>query len=87
MGGGGLPRAQQLCLSAWSQAQGVWAGPRLLVAWAAARRQELPFGEHLTQGHVNVCQAVGVRGSWHRCPSGVPRLLGRGCSLQGAFVS
>ena len=26
-GGGGVPRAQQLCLCAWSQAQGIWAGP------------------------------------------------------------
>lgn len=44
------PLSSALC--AWAQAQGVWAGPPLLVAWAAARRQELPFGEHLARGTV-----------------------------------
>ena len=85
-GGGGPPSsaAVPLCLV---PGPGHLGRTRLLAAWEAARRQELPFGEHLTRGSVNVCQAVGVGGSWHRCPSGVPRLLGRGCSLQGAFVS
>lgn len=81
------PLSSALC--AWAQAQGVWAGPPLLVAWAAARRQELPFGEHLARGTVLTFARRGGGGvwSWHRCPSGVPRLLARGCSLQGAFVS
>lgn len=73
------PLSSALC--AWAQAQGVWAGPPLLVAWAAARRQELPFGEHLARGTVlTFARQGGVCGAGTAAPQ-----VYHGC-LRGGVV-